>query len=252
MKCGTGGISCYSLILMLVCFLQVGNELDLRPCRITCRLSSRLQSYYKKDTQSLWSSSPDTLKTHSLPSSLKTSSVTGTTDDYSSSTSYPSSSAASYVSSDDNHSCSNPNSDSDDDHVNQSQINYSCNHPVEYLNLGHMLISFLELYGVYFNYAKSGIRVQTPGQADVRRVSSTKRNSFETSAAAIERPTTCASWTRSMTVRRRATEHVTVRLFPSPQRTISVKHRGRRPNSTWHFVKRSTNCCKVYRIRTPR
>ena len=85
----------------------------------------------------------------------------------------------------------------------------------------------------------------------VRRVSSIKRNSFETSAAAIERPTTCASWTRSMIVRRRANEHVTVRLFLSSQRTISVKHRGRRPNSTWHFVKRSTNCCKVCRIRTP-
>ncbi|CAF4538509.1 unnamed protein product, partial [Rotaria magnacalcarata] len=33
-------------------------------------------------------------------------------------------------------------------------------------NLGHMLISFLELYGVYFNYAKLGIRVQTPNQSD--------------------------------------------------------------------------------------
>ena len=29
-----------------------------------------------------------------------------------------------------------------------------------------MLISFLELYGVYFNYAKLGIRVQTPHQPD--------------------------------------------------------------------------------------
>ena len=29
-----------------------------------------------------------------------------------------------------------------------------------------MLISFLELYGVYFNYVKLGIRVQTPHQPD--------------------------------------------------------------------------------------
>lgn len=29
-----------------------------------------------------------------------------------------------------------------------------------------MLISFLELYGLYFNYAKLGIRVQTPYQPD--------------------------------------------------------------------------------------
>ena len=47
--------------------------------------------------------------------------------------------------------------------VNTNQTN---NNTVEYINLGHMLISFLELYGVYFNYAKLGIRVQTPYQPD--------------------------------------------------------------------------------------
>jgi DNA polymerase sigma len=40
------------------------------------------------------------------------------------------------------------------------------NSTVEHANLGHMLISFLELYGVYFNYVKLGIRVQTPNQPD--------------------------------------------------------------------------------------
>ena len=89
----------------------------------------------------------------------------------------------------------------------------------------------------------------------VRRVSSTRRNSFAISVVAIEQRTICALWTRSMTVRRRSKRvilYATVRLFSSPQRTISVKHRGRRPNSIWHFVKRSTSCCKVCRIRTPR
>lgn len=63
--------------------------------------------------------------------------------------SYPSSSGASYISSEENNS-----SDMDDEHVSK------------HINLGHMLISFLELYGVYFNYTKLGIRVQTPDQPD--------------------------------------------------------------------------------------
>jgi hypothetical protein len=96
-------------------------------------------------------------------SSIKTNSTTGNTDDCSSSTSYPSSSAASCISSDDNISCSNNNSDIDEDHF----TNNTKNHPIEHVNLGHMLISFLELYGVYFNYAKLGIRVQTPYQPNL-------------------------------------------------------------------------------------
>ncbi len=40
------------------------------------------------------------------------------------------------------------------------------NHSIEHINLGHMLISFLELYGLYFNYAKLGIRVHVPNQPD--------------------------------------------------------------------------------------
>jgi len=97
-------------------------------------------------------------------SSIKTNSTTGNTDDCSSSTSYPSSSAASCISSDDNISCSNNNSDIDEDHFTN---NHTKTHPVEHVNLGHMLISFLELYGVYFNYAKLGIRVQTPYQPNL-------------------------------------------------------------------------------------
>ncbi|CAF3609284.1 unnamed protein product [Rotaria socialis] len=160
----TGGISSYSLILMLVCFFQ---------------------TYYKKDQQSLWSpflsssilsglstSSTVTIKTTSTSpsSSIKTNSTTGTTDDCSSSTSYPSSSAASCISSDDNNSCSNNNnnSDIDDDHFTNSNNDntQTTNNKIEHINLGHMLISFLELYGVYFNYAKLGIRVQTPHEPD--------------------------------------------------------------------------------------
>ncbi|CAF1254347.1 unnamed protein product [Rotaria magnacalcarata] len=165
----TGGISSYSLILMLVCFFQ---------------------TYYKKDQHSFWSSSLSssflsglstsssaTIKTTSS-SSLKNGNTIGTTDDCSSSTSYPSSSAASCISSDDNNSCSNNNSDLDDDHFNDgingggsNSSSNNCttssnNSPIEHTNLGHMLISFLELYGVYFNYAKLGIRVQTPNQSD--------------------------------------------------------------------------------------
>lgn len=92
----------------------------------------------------------------------------GTTDDCSSSTSYPSSSAASCISSDDNTSSSNNNSDIDDEHYTTSNnertpITPNINEPV---NLGHMLISFLELYGVYFNYTKYGIRVQTPDEPE--------------------------------------------------------------------------------------
>ncbi|CAF3893315.1 unnamed protein product [Rotaria magnacalcarata] len=159
----TGGISSYSLILMLVCFFQ---------------------TYYKKDQQSLWSpflsstilsglstSSTVTIKTTSTSpsSSIQTNSTTGTTDDCSSSTSYPSSSAASCISSDDNNSCSNNNnSDLDDDHFTNSNNDntQTTNNQIEHINLGHMLISFLELYGVYFNYAKLGIRVQTPHEPD--------------------------------------------------------------------------------------
>jgi len=162
----TGGISSYSLILMLVCFFQ---------------------SYYKKDQHSFWSSSLSSTFLSTLPSSSsstsstststtktssKTTSTIGTTDDGSSSTSYPSSSSASCTSSEDNNSCNNNNSDLDDEHFNHmntssttnSQSNHSNN--IEHANLGHMLISFLELYGVYFNYAKLGIRVQTPDQPD--------------------------------------------------------------------------------------
>jgi DNA polymerase sigma len=100
-------------------------------------------------------------------SSIKTSSTTGTTDEFSSSTSYPSSSAASCISSDDNHSSSNHTSDIDDDHFSH-HASHTCkpSNTVEHVNLAHMLISFLELYGVYFNYAKLGIRVQTPHQSD--------------------------------------------------------------------------------------
>ncbi|CAF1302882.1 unnamed protein product, partial [Adineta ricciae] len=151
----TGGISSYSLILMLVCFFQ---------------------TYYKKEQNSLYSpflsssgmSTPSTkaMKTTST-SSIKTSSTTGTTDDFSSSTSYPSSSAASCTSSDDNQSCNNNVSDTDDDHFIQN-INHTIqpSNTIEQVNLGHMLISFLELYGIYFNYAETGIRVQTPHQPD--------------------------------------------------------------------------------------
>ncbi|UJR13771.1 hypothetical protein I4U23_000781 [Adineta vaga] len=160
----TGGISSYSLILMLVCFFQ---------------------TYYKKDQHTFWSSSLSSsflsgLSTSSSATIKTTSSSSlknGTTDDCSSSTSYPSSSAASCISSDDNNSCSNNNSDLDDDHFNNglsggnSSNSSSCttsstNSTVEHANLGHMLISFLELYGVYFNYVKLGIRVQTPNQPD--------------------------------------------------------------------------------------
>ncbi|CAF4356849.1 unnamed protein product, partial [Rotaria magnacalcarata] len=78
----------------------------------------------------------------------------------------------------DNNSCSNNNSDLDDDHFNDgingggsNSSSNNCttssnNSTIEHANLGHMLISFLELYGVYFNYAKLGIRVQTPNQSD--------------------------------------------------------------------------------------
>jgi len=142
----TGGISSYSLILMLVCFFQ---------------------SYYKKDQHSFWSSSLSSTFLSGLPTStIKTSSKPiSTTDDGTSSTSYPSSSAASCTSSDDNNSCNNNNSDLDDEHFTHLNSN-STSTPIEHANLGHMLISFLELYGVYFNYAKLGIRVQTPDQPD--------------------------------------------------------------------------------------
>ncbi|CAF2338014.1 unnamed protein product [Rotaria sp. Silwood2] len=151
----TGGISSYSITLMLI--------------------------YYKKDQYSLCSpflsssflsglstSSTITTKTTSTlsTSSIKTNSTTGTTDDFSSSTSYPSSSAASCISSDDNNSSSNNNSDIDDDHFNNNNNNHTINNTIEHVSLGHMLISFLELYGVYFNYAKLGIRVQTAYQPD--------------------------------------------------------------------------------------
>jgi hypothetical protein len=96
---------------------------------------------------------------------MKTSSTVGTTDDCSSSTSYPSSSGASCISSDDNNSCSNNNSDIDDDHFNHD-INNPINNTIEQANLGHMLISFLELFGIYFNYEKLGIRVRLPNQPD--------------------------------------------------------------------------------------
>lgn len=116
----TGGISSYSLILMLVCFFQ---------------------SYYKKDQLSLRTPSFHSLDDHS-----------------STSRSYPSSSA-SCISSDEN----NP-SDFDDEQDSLSSSSSSNDH----VNLGHMLISFLELYGVYFNYVKLGIRVRLPNQNDIR------------------------------------------------------------------------------------
>jgi non-canonical poly(A) RNA polymerase PAPD5/7 len=119
----TGGISSYSLILMLVCFFQC---------------------YYKKDQYPIRS-----FYLFGLSTSSTTTTKTNTTEDCSPSTSYPSSSAASCISSDENNT-----SDIDDDHASK------------HVNLGHMLISFLELYGVYFNYAKLGIRVQTPYQPD--------------------------------------------------------------------------------------
>ena len=113
-------------------------------------------------------STPSTanMKTTST-SSVKTNSTAGTTDDFSSSTSYPSSSAASCTSSDDNQSSNNNVSDTDDDHFTQN-INHTIqpSNTTEQVNLGHMLISFLELYGTNFNYAESGIRVQTPHQPD--------------------------------------------------------------------------------------
>jgi DNA polymerase sigma len=56
----------------------------------------------------------------------------------------------------------NNNSDLDDEHF----LYNTPNHSIEHVNLGHMLISFLELYGLYFNYAKLGIRVQVPNQPD--------------------------------------------------------------------------------------
>ena len=161
----TGGISSYSLILMLVCFFQVRKK--KKPTLSSRNYCSYQQTYYRKDQHSQWSSS----FLSGLSSSLKTRSVTGTTDDYSSS------SAASCTSSDDNNSCSNNNSDLDDDHFHNS-VSSSCNSTshscttnddrsiIEHVNLGHMLISFLELYGVYFNYANLGIRVQTPHQPD--------------------------------------------------------------------------------------
>lgn len=151
----TGGISSYSLILMLVCFFQ---------------------TYYKKDQHSFWSTSlsstfltPTATTSTTSTTSTTTKTSSGTTDDCSSSTSYPSSSAASCISSDDNNSCSNNNSDLDDEHFTpqiNGQNSSSSSNSVEHANLGHMLISFFELYGVYFNYAKLGIRVQTPHQPD--------------------------------------------------------------------------------------
>jgi len=156
----TGGISSYSLILMLVCFFQ---------------------TYYKKDQHAFWSTSLSstfltptaTTTTTTTTSTTSTTSTTtktssGTTDDCSSSTSYPSSSAASCISSDDNNSCSHNNSDLDDEHFSSQHNGQNSNstNQVEHANLGHMLISFFELYGVYFNYAKLGIRVQTPHQPD--------------------------------------------------------------------------------------
>ncbi|CAF0915447.1 unnamed protein product [Adineta steineri] len=154
----TGGISSYSLILMLVCFFQSYYNKDQYSV-VSPFLSSSLSS-------GLSTPSAATMKTTST-SSIKTNSTTGTTDDFSSSTSYLSSSAASCISSDDNNSCSNNNSDIDDDHfTNNINNNNPTNNTVEHVNLGHMLISFLELYGVYFNYAKLGIRVQTPNQPD--------------------------------------------------------------------------------------
>ncbi|CAF0739752.1 unnamed protein product [Rotaria sp. Silwood1] len=161
----TGGISSYSLILMLVCFFQTYYKKD--QCSL---LSPFLSSSF---LSGLSTSSTVTMKTTSTSSSssIKTNSTTGTTDDFSSSTSYPSSSAASCISSDDNNSSSNNHSDIDDDHFhnnnnNNDNNNHTINNTIEHVNLGHMLISFLELYGLYFDYAKYGIRVQTPHQPD--------------------------------------------------------------------------------------
>lgn len=93
-------------------------------------------------------------------------------DDGSSSVSCPSSSAASCISSDDPNNGSNHSSDNDDEHLrhqHQSIPDRTC-HPTnvspEHVNLGHMLLSFLQFYGVYFDYAKFGIRVQKPNQPD--------------------------------------------------------------------------------------
>ncbi|CAF4392721.1 unnamed protein product [Rotaria sp. Silwood2] len=131
-------------------------------------------TYNKKDQQSFRSSSFYPLSLSSLSSSsttkttsssfIKTNSTTGTTDDCSSSTSYPSSSAGSCISSDDNNSFSNNNSDINDDHFNNginnnnNNNNNTRNNTIEHANLGHMLINFRELYGVYFDYAKLGIQ----------------------------------------------------------------------------------------------
>lgn len=87
-----------------------------------------------------------------------------TTDDCSSSISYTSSSAASCGSSDDPANFSNPSSDNDDDPSNLNRAYQPSNFWIEHINLGHMLLSFLQFYGVYFDYAKLGIRVDKPNQ----------------------------------------------------------------------------------------
>lgn len=135
-KVWTGGISSYSLILMIVCFFQV---------------------YYKKDQNAFSSSQRKSFVSPPLK-------VTGTIDEFSSSVSCPSSSAASCISSDDQNNCSNPSSDNDDEHSNR--IYCPTNVPMDHVNLGHMLLSFLHLYGIEFDYAKFGIRVQRPNQSE--------------------------------------------------------------------------------------
>ena len=155
-KVWTGGISSYSLILMIVCFFQV----SLLVCRSWDFNSfSFLQVYYKKDQNAFSSSHSKSIVSPPLKHA-------GTIDDCSSSVSCPSSSAASCISSDEHNNCSNPSSDIDDEHSNSSRI-YHPNHvPTDHVNLGHMLLSFLHLYGIHFDYAKFGIRVQRPSQPD--------------------------------------------------------------------------------------
>ena len=170
----TGGISSYSLILMLVCFFQVKSRFSIRKKKKDFQMFfSFFKTYYRKDSHLLTSplvslglsrSSSSTIKSST---SIKiTSQHAQATDDCSSSISYPSSSAASCVSSDDHINCSNPSSDNDDDQSNSNRFYHPSNNWIEQVNLGHMLLSFLQLYGVYFDYAKLGIRVTKPNQLE--------------------------------------------------------------------------------------